>query len=154
MAFSRRSIRHLPACIAGLIALLPCCGPAWAQNAPTKASSPDDTSPTETPLPATTTLERLVNPTGLSETPPYGWHPDFIGPFRGIFDVSFGVKLWPTRFYFQNFIFGGAIDLAPGIRARANFRRHEGEVKAFQVDPDELYLEAFNQYRAPTYNAG
>ncbi|HZP81845.1 MAG TPA: hypothetical protein VFB21_09430, partial [Chthonomonadaceae bacterium] len=53
-----------------------------------------------------------------------------------------------------NFIFGGQMDLLPGVRVRANFRRREGEQKAFQVDSDEVYLEAFNQYRAPTWNAG
>jgi hypothetical protein len=107
-----------------------------------------------TPLPKTTTQEPLVNPVGLTEPVRYGWNPDYIGPFRGVFDASFGVKFWPGRFNFRNLIFGGAMDLAPGLRVRANFRRHEGEVKAFHVDPDEYYLEAFNQYRAASWTAG
>ena len=41
-----------------------------------------------------------------------------------------------------------SVDLAPGLRARGNLRRREGEVKAFQVDPDEYYLEAYNQFLA------
>lgn len=110
--------------------------------------------PTPTPLPPTTTLEPLVNPEGLAESPPLGWHTDFIGPFRGIFDSSFGVKIWPDRFYLRNFMFGGAMDLAPGIRVRLNFRRREGQEKAFQVDADETYVEAFNQYRAKDWDGG
>jgi hypothetical protein len=130
--------------IVGATGLLCCIPPARAQD------TPQDT----TPLPPTTTQERLVNPTGLSEPAPYGWHPDFIGPFRGDFDLSFGVKFWVDRFYLRNLLFSGTVDLAPGLRIRASARRHEGEVKAFQVDPDETYLEAFNQYRAPSFNAG
>jgi hypothetical protein len=115
-----------------------------AQTTPRKA----------TPLPPATTQEALVNPSGLTETPKFGWHTDFIGPMRGTFDASFGIKFWPDHSNFRNLIFGGTIDLASGLRARANFRRHEGEVKAFQVDPDELYVEAANQYRARCWSAG
>jgi hypothetical protein len=106
------------------------------------------------PIPPTTTQERLVNPVGLSEAARYGWNPDFIGSWRGDFDASFGIKFWPDRFYLRNFIFGGNLDLLPGVRARADFRRREGETKAFQVDADEVYLEAFNQYRAHHWTAG
>jgi hypothetical protein len=107
-----------------------------------------------TQLPRTTTQERLVNPVGLAEPPKYGWHTDFIGPLRGDFDLSFGVKFWPDRFYLRNLILGGTVDLLPGIRARAVIRRREGEQKFFQVDSDEIYLEAYQQYRAPSWNAG
>lgn len=105
-------------------------------------------------IPPTTTLERMVNSTGLSEASPLGWHPDFIGPFRGIFDSSVGVKFWPDRFYIHNFMFGGSMDLAPGVRARLNLRREDGETHAFQVNTDEMYLEGFNQYRAANWDAG
>ena len=121
--------------------------PGQAQNSP---ASPQET----TPLPPTTTQERLVNPAGLSISPKYGWHTDFIGPLRGDFDLSFGIKFWPERFSFRSLILSGTTDLLPGVRARTQLRRHEGEQKAFQVDIDELYLEAFDQYRAPTWNAG
>jgi len=50
-------------------------------------------------------------------------------------------------------MFGGSVDIASGVRARANFRRREGEVKAFQIDPDEYYLEAYNQYRGHDWSA-
>ena len=73
---------------------------------------------THADLPQTTTLERLVNPTGLSEPSPMGWHTDYIGPLRGVLDASFGVKFWPDRFYVRDLMMGGAIDLAPGVRAR------------------------------------
>ncbi|HZO87305.1 MAG TPA: hypothetical protein VFB38_03130 [Chthonomonadaceae bacterium] len=112
------------------------------------------TSREAAPLPPTTTQERLVNPTGLSEPSPLGWHTDFIGPLRGDFDLSFGVIVWTNRFQFRNLIFGGTVDLLPGIRARGQFRRREDDDKVFQVDTDEAYLEAYNQYRAPTWNAG
>jgi len=123
--------------------------PATAQS-PASSQTPKKT----TPLPSTTTQEPLVNPTGLTEPLRYGWHPDYIGPMRGVLDASFGVKVWPDRFNFRNLIFGGAIDLAPGIRGRANFRRHEGEEKAFQVDSDEIYVEGYNQYRGRTWSGG
>lgn len=119
------------------------------------AAPPDQDTPKKTaPLPQTTTLERIVNPSGLTEPSPYGWHTDFIGPFRGVFDASFGVKLWPDRFSLRSLMFGGTVDLAPGLRARANLIRREGEIKAFQIDPDEYFLEAYNQYRAPGWSAG
>lgn len=121
-----------------------------AQGPPVSQSTPDKT----TPLPPTSTLEKLVNPKGLTESSPLGWHTDYIGSLRGTFDASFGIKFWPDRFKLRNLIFGGTVDLASGIRVRANFRRHEGEKKAFQVDPDEIYLEAENQYRAKDWNAG
>lgn len=121
--------------------------PGLAQNPP---ANPQET----TPLPPATTQERLVNPVGLSEPPRYGWHTDFIGPLRGDFDLSFGIKFWPERFSFRSLILSGTTDLLPGVRARAQLRRHEGERKFFQVDIDELYLEAYNRYRAPTWNAG
>ncbi len=126
------------------------CGSAPAQSAKQDPDLPKKT----TPVPYTTTQERLVNPIGLAETSPFGWHTDYIGPLRGVFDASFGIKFWPDRFNFRSLMFGGAVDLAPGLRARANFRRREGEIKAFQVDPDEYYLEAYNQYRAPAWSAG
>ena len=125
------------------------CGPALAQ-APGRGNNEPKKS---TPLPETTTQERLVNPAGLTEASPFGWHTDFIGPFRGVFDASFGVKVWPDRFNLRSLMFGGTVDLAPGLRVRANVRRREGEVKAFQVDPDEYYVEAYNQYRAHTWSA-
>ncbi|HLJ55992.1 MAG TPA: hypothetical protein VKT77_13215 [Chthonomonadaceae bacterium] len=109
---------------------------------------------TPTPLPPTTTEERLFNLTGLAEPPPLGWHTDFIGPFRGVLDGSFGVKFWPDRFDIGRLQLGGAMDLAPGLRVRASVRRREGEIKAFQVDPDEYYVEAFNQYRSASWSAG
>lgn len=96
---------------------------------------------------------RLVNPMALSEKTPLGWQTGFIGAFRGTFDLSIGVKFSPERIEFRNVIFGGTLDLAPGIRARANFRRREGEAKAFQIDADEMYLEAYNQYRTLNWNA-
>ena len=120
---------------------------------PTGKALADDNLPT-TPLPPTTTQERLINPTGLTEESPYGWHTDFIGTGRGVFDLSFGIKFWPDKFYFRNVMFGGAVDLLPGVRLRANFRRHEGDDPAFQVDSDEIYLEAFDQYRAPSWQGG
>src|SRR5579862_5650110 len=119
-----------------------CAVPLPAQQNPD--NSPEQ-KPTTFPLPPTTTQERLVNPYGLSEPIKNGWHTDFIGPFRGIFDVSFGVKFWPDRFELRNLIFGGSMDLLPGVRVRANFRRREGEEKFFQVDSDEFYLEAYDQ---------
>src|SRR5690349_5333175 len=54
------------------------------------------------PIPHTTTLEPMVNSIGLAERARTGWQTDFIGPWRGHFDVSFGVKFWPDRFYLQN----------------------------------------------------
>jgi hypothetical protein len=134
---------------------LPCCLALAVSGADAQQNTPAQPVPKKTtPLPGTTTQEKLVNPVGLSEPAPYGWHTDFIGPGRGFFDASFGIKFWPDRFNFRNLIFGGTIDIASGIRARANFRRHEGEKKAFQIDPDEIYLEAYNAYRAPNWNAG
>ncbi len=132
--------------MAGGAALLLAAIPLRAQQPATPAKA--------TPLPPTTTQERLVNPVGLTETSPYGWHPDFIGSGRGDLDFSFGVQFWTNRFVLRNLIFGGAVDLLPGLRVRAQVRRREGENRAFQIDSDEIYLEAFNQYRAPTWNAG
>src|SRR5438105_4493147 len=86
----------------------------------------DNALPT-TPIPPTTTQERQVNPVGLTEASPMGWHTDFIGTGRGVFDLSFGIKFWPDRFDFRNVTFGGTVDLLPGVRARATFRRHEGD---------------------------
>ena len=129
--------------------MVACCGApmrSLAQDAEPKRRT--------TPIPPTTTQELLVNPVGLSEPAAYGWHTDYIGPFRGAFDASFGVKIWTDRFNFRSLLFGGAMDLAPGLRARGSVRRREGEVKAFQIDPDEYYLEAYNQYRAPHWTAG
>lgn len=101
-----------------------------------------------------TTQERQVDPTGLTETSPYGWRTDFLGAGRGDFDLSFGVKFWPDRFNLRNLIFGGSVDLLPGLRARVQLRRREGEQKVFQVDSDEVYVEAFGQYRGPSGTAG
>jgi len=126
------------------------CANGSAQSTPAAQAVPKKS----TDLPSTTTQESLVNPVGLSEPIRMGWHTDYIGPLRGVFGASFGVKLWPDRTSFRNLIFGGTVDLASGLRARAFFRRHEGEVKFFQVDSDELYVEAFNQYRARNWNAG
>lgn len=123
---------------------------AWAQKVTPLQTIPQKT----TPLPETTTQERLVNPTGLTEPAPNGWHPDFIGAFRGDFDVSFGIKFWTDRFDLRNLIFSSTLDLLPGLRARGQVRRREGERQAFQLDTDEAYLEAFNQYRDPQWNAG
>ncbi len=105
-------------------------------------------------IPPTTTLEALVNPNGLTESARLGWHTDFIGPFRGVFDSSVGFKLWPDRFNVHNFIFGGSLDLASGLRARVNLRRQEGETHAFEFQGDEVYLEAFNQYRGQSWDGG
>lgn len=118
-------------------------------SAQTSADAPPDL-----PLPATTTQERMVNPTGLSEADRFGWHSDFLGFGRGIFDASIGVKFWPDRLSLRNFIFGGAVDLAPGLRVRANFRRREGEEKAFEVHSDEIYLEGFQRYRGKEWQGG
>ena len=124
-------------------------GRAQCQDAARNTDAPKKSSP----LPESTTQERLVNPWGLTEVSPLGWHTDYIGQFRGVFDASFGVKFWPDRFNLRSLMFGGAMDLAPGLRARATIRRREGEVKAFQIDPDEYYLEAYNQYRAQRWTA-
>ena len=125
---------------------------ACLSAAPARAQ---DAAPTPTPLPPTTmTQERLVNPTGLSEPPKLGWHTDGIGALRGDFDLSFGVKFWPGRFDFRNLIFGGTVELAPGIRVRGQFRRREGEKQAFQIDADEIYLEGYQKYRARNWQAG
>ena len=122
-----------------------CAAPAPAQDAPQKT----------TPLPPTTfTQERLVNPTGLTEPTPLGWHTDGIGPLRGDFDASFGVKFWPDRFELRNLIFSGTVELLPGIRVRGQFRRREGEKQAFQIDADEIYLEGYQKYRAANWRAG
>ncbi|HEV2474637.1 MAG TPA: hypothetical protein VGS41_18320, partial [Chthonomonadales bacterium] len=114
----------------------------------------DLATPSTTPLPSTTTLEKMVNPDGLSESDAVGWHTDFIGPWRGYFDLSFGLKFWPGRFNFRNVIFGGTVDILPGLRVRAGLRRREGERHAFQVDTDEAYLEAFDRYRGTEGNSG
>jgi hypothetical protein len=106
--------------------------------------------PPTTPLPRTTTLEKLVNPVGLSEPPKLGWHTDFIGAGRGDFDLSFG----PDKLHLRNLILGGTVDLAPGLRARVQLRREEGNAKFFNVDSDEAYLEAYNQYRGENFNFG
>ena len=62
-------------CLAPIF-LLACAGsfalPAAAQDT---LELPQKT----TPLPPTTTQERLVNPIGLTELPKYGWHTDTIG---------------------------------------------------------------------------
>ena len=107
------------------LALLACCAlPTRAQDLPQTA----------TPLPPTgMTQERLVNPTGLSEAPKLGWHTDGIGSLRGDFDLSFGVKFWSDRFDFRNLIFGGTVELLPGIRVRGQFRRREGENRRFRL---------------------
>ncbi|HLK56082.1 MAG TPA: hypothetical protein VKU00_05945 [Chthonomonadaceae bacterium] len=139
MAFSRQINAWCGALALGL----------WGLCAPRNANA-DDNLPT-TPLPPTTTQERLVNPVGLTETSPLGWHTDFLGTGRGVFDLSFGIKFWPDRFYFRNVTFGSTVELLPGLRARLGFRRHEGEQQAFQVDTDEIYLEGFDQYRAPSW---
>ncbi len=104
--------------------------------------------------PVSTTQQPLVDPYGLSEASPFGWHPDFLGPLRGYFDASFGVKLWPNRSELRNLIFGGTVDLAQGLRAHAILMRRDGEEKFFEIDTDEAYLEAFNQYRSPQGDAG
>ncbi len=124
--------------------LLLCCSKVYAQQSEKKT----------TPLPSTTTQERMVNSVGLEETPPLGWHPDFIGAWRGDFDLSLGVKIWTDTFNFRNLTLGGAVDIAPGIRARAQFRRREGEKHFFQGDTDEAYIEAFNQYRGSAFDGG
>src|SRR5437879_6055564 len=108
----RRRLTALIMFIAAGAALLP--GPAYSQRTKEAQAAPRRT----TPLPPTTTQERLVNSTGLTEPAMNGWHTDFIGPGRGFFDASFGIKFWPGRTSFRNLIFGGAVDLAPGIRAR------------------------------------
>src|SRR5258708_6326547 len=117
-----------------------CLPGAQAQRAAPPQQIPQKT----TPLPDTTTQERLVNPTGLTETAPNGWHTDFIGPFRGDFDASFGIKFWPDRFNLRNLIFSSTVDLLPGLRARGQVRRREGERQAFQLDTDEASLELFD----------
>ena len=121
---------------------------------PTSALAQASNKLPDVPLPSTTTQERLVNPTGLSEADRFGWHSDFLGTGRGIFDASVGVKFWPDRFNLRNFVFGGAVDLLPGVRVRANFRRREGEVKAFEVYSDEIYLEGFQRYRGRDWQGG
>ncbi len=121
---------------------------------PTLAVAQSADRPPDLPLPTTTTQERLVNSMGLTEADKIGWHSDFLGTGRGIFDASLGVKFWPTRLYLQNIIFGGAVDLLPGIRVRANFRRREGEEKAFEVYSDEVYLEGFQRYRGKDWQGG
>ena len=120
---------------------------------PIFAQSPDPSQPQKTtPLPRTTTLEKLVNPVGLTEAPKLGWHTDFIGSLRGDVDVSFGAKIWTDRFDFRNLIFSGTMDLLPGVRARLQLRRREGEQKAFQLDTDEIYLEGYQQYRGKDFD--
>lgn len=143
----------LAACALGLPALA-----ASAQQAPPSDPQPPNTSQTaptdDQPIPHTTTEEPLVNSIGLSDPARTGWQTDFIGPWRGHFDISFGAKFWPNRFYLRNLIFGGLVDLAPGLRARLQLRRREGEKKAFQVDTDEAYLEAFDLHRGPDWEGG
>lgn len=117
------------------------------------AASGQQPQPTSPPL-KSSTLESQVNPTGLSERGGYGWQTNSIGAGRGIFDVSIGLKLWHDKFQLQNFTFGGAVELTPGLRLRANFRRRENDNSFFRVDPDEIYLEAFNHYRTETWEAG
>ncbi|HLV78941.1 MAG TPA: hypothetical protein VKT32_01630, partial [Chthonomonadaceae bacterium] len=140
-------------CALGLPALA-----ARAQQPPPGDARPPlvpQTAPTDDqPIPHTTTEEPLVNSIGLSDTARTGWQNDFIGPWRGHFDVSFGAKFWYNRFYLRNFIFGGLVDLAPGLRARLQLRRREGEKRAFQVDTDEAYFEAFNLHRGPDWEGG
>ncbi len=131
-----------------LFALALCLSLPHLSKAQEKENAPDG------PLPATTTQERLVNPTGLTEADRFGWHSDYLGFGRGIFDASVGIKFWPDRFNFRNFIFGGAMDLAPGVRLRANFRRREGEEKAFEVYSDEIYLEGFQRFRGAAWQGG
>lgn len=111
-------------------------------------------APATTLPPWPTTQERPVNPTGLSEPSPYGWHTDFIGTLRGDFDASFGIKFWPDRFHFRDLVFGGTVELAPGWRVRGMLRRREGDQKFFQLDTEEAYLEGFNQYRGRTFDGG
>ena len=134
--------------IVGPFALLACL----LRVAPTRAQ---DAPQTTTPLPPTgMTQECLVNPLGLSEPSKLGWHTDGIGSLRGDFDLSFGVKFWPDRFELRNLIFGGTVELLPGVRVRGQFRRREGEKQAFQIDADEIYLEGYQNYRARNWQAG
>lgn len=130
----------------------------WAAFAATLASgvqAQKSVDPSDsTPLPRTTTQEAQVNKVGLSEPPKFGWHTDYIGPLRGVFDLSIGMRLWPDQTKFRYLALGGAVDLAPGVRARVGLRRRDGEDKAFEVYADEIYLEIYNQYRAPTWNGG
>ncbi len=95
-----------------------------------------------------------MDPLGLTEPIPYGWHTDFIGSGRGIFDLSFGVKAWVDKLQLRNLRFTGAFDLLPGVRAQVELRRHEGTERAFQVDFDEIYLEGFDQFRGRAFDAG
>jgi hypothetical protein len=118
-----------------------------------RAQTTGDLHYPSTPLPYTTTLEPEINPRGLMEPPHYGWHTDFIGPWRGYFDLSIGVKAWSDRFTFQNLIFGGFVDLLPGLRARLEFRKRDNN-KFAQVIPDEFYLEAYDRYRGHHIEGG
>lgn len=106
------------------------------------------------PPPWSTTQLPLVVPAGLAEPQPSGWQDDFIGPLRGDFDLSFGAKIWLTRFYLRNLIADGTIDLAPGLRIHGLLRRREGERYAFRVDTDEAYLEEFRLYHSPVVEGG
>jgi hypothetical protein len=135
--------------LSGLMSLL--IAPSWAQNLPT--GQPPVKPPEVTPLPPTTTQEAQVNRTGLSEPPPYGWNPRFIGSWRGDFDLSIGLKLWTNQFAFRNLNLSGTVDVAPGVRLRGQIRRREGETQFFVPEADEAYLEIFNHYRAPQFNA-
>ena len=118
------------------------------------AQNPDSSPQKNSRYPSNqTALERQDNPGSLHEKTPFGWNSGFIGAFRGSLDLSFGVKLSPDHTQFRNLILGGSLDLAPSLRARAVIRRREGDRKAFQIDPDELYLEAFNEYRAQSWTA-
>ncbi len=124
----------------------------FASAIPVLAQSPDTVPQKTTPLPRTTTLQKQVDPVGLTEAPPLGWHPDFIGSLRGDVDISVGTKIWFDRFKFQNFILSGTMDFLPGIRGRVQLHRREGETKLFQLDTDEIYLEGANQYRGRNFD--
>lgn len=110
-------------------------------------------APALPPPPYTTTLAPEISPHGLLKQPPYGWHTDFIGPWRGYFDLSIGVKAWSDRFTFQNLILSGFVDLQPGLRARLEFRKRQNN-KFAQFIPDEMYLEAYQQYRGRSLEGG
>ncbi len=94
----------------------------------------------------------MVRPLPLDETPQYGWHTDYLGFLRGNFDMSVGIKAWPTRFSLDNFVFGGQVDILPGLRARIAFRHREGN-EFPHIDADEIYLEGYDAYRAPSWDA-
>lgn len=101
------------------------------------------------PAPRSNTQEGQVNTTALLHTTPYGWHTDYLGPFRGTFDMSVGVKAWSNLLQLDNFVFSANVDLLPGLRARLGFRRKEGK-QLLHLQTDEIYLEAFDNYHGRT----